>query len=124
MEVKTRLIATKHLFYLFSVSEKNDMASPLDHFGRAVAGALSGLAAFGDQARRRVDEARDAVASAVANAQQHQQLQRQSAMSASSATQRRRASGRPVGVAVRFLLLVSFFQSRDGKKTKASWTSA
>jgi len=76
------------------------MASPLDHFGRAVAGALSGLAAFGDQARRRVDEARDAVASAVANAQQ-----RQSAMSASSATQqqRRRASGRPVSVAVRFL---------------------
>ena len=47
-------------------------SSPLDHLGRALAGALSGLAAVGDEARRRVDGARDAVAGAVANAQQKQ----------------------------------------------------
>ena len=46
----------------------NEMASsPLDHLGRALAGALSDLAAVGDEARRRVDGARDAVAGAIAN---------------------------------------------------------
>ena len=95
MEVKqTRPPHTFSLSFLsLSAPEYTKMASPLDHLGRALAGALSGLAAVGDEARRRVDEARDAVASAVANAQQQ----------SATATQRRRASGRPVGVAVRSL---------------------
>jgi hypothetical protein len=70
------------------------MASPLDHLGRALSGALSGLAAVGDEARRRVDGARDAVASAFTNAQQ----------SATATAMQRHAAGamrRPVGVAVR-----------------------
>lgn len=74
------------------------MASPLDHIGRALVGALSGLAAVGDEARRRVDGARDAFASAIANAQQQQR------QSASAATQHRAGGAMrlpAVGVAVR-----------------------
>jgi len=83
-------------------------SSPLDHLGRALAGALSGLAAVGDEARRRVDGARDAVAGAVANAQQKQSA----AMVATQ--QRRRATRRPVGVAVRLFRSLSIVAMESG----------
>lgn len=75
------------------------MASPLDHLGRAFAGALSAVAAAGDEARRRAEGARNAVVSAVAAAaaQHHQQQQRSNAM---QDRQRRRPFA---GVAVRWL---------------------
>lgn len=80
------------------------MASPLDHLGRAFAGALSAVAAVGDEARRRAEGARDAVVSTIAAVQQ----QRSNDVDASSAMHRQRRRRPFAGVAVRCFFVVLF----------------